>query len=51
MRVFSPDRLFKRRTMFSSENFGLGDQNSRDLVHKWSLVHAPSAQALVSEIK
>ena len=29
MRDFNPDRFFKRRTIFSSENFGPGDQNSR----------------------
>ena len=30
MSVFNPDRFCKRRTVFSSENFGPGDQNSRD---------------------
>ena len=40
MRVFNPDQFFKRRDIFSSENFGPGDQNfqdqnSRDTSH-WS---------------
>ena len=30
MTVFNPDRFFKRRTIFSSENFGPGDQNFQD---------------------
>ena len=30
MKVFNPDRFFKRRTIFSSENFGPGDQNFQD---------------------
>ena len=30
MRVFNSDRFFKRRTIFSSENFGPGDQNFQD---------------------
>ena len=30
MRVFNPDRFFKRRTIFSSKNFGPGDQNFQD---------------------
>ena len=30
MRVFNPDRFFKRRTIISSENFGPADQNFQD---------------------
>ena len=30
MRVFNHDRFFKRLTIFSSENFGPGDQNFQD---------------------
>ena len=31
MKVFNPDQFFKRRTIFSSENFGPGDWRSGGL--------------------
>ena len=30
MSVFNPDRFFKGQTIFSSKNFGPGDQNFQD---------------------
>ena len=32
MNIFNPDRFFKRWTIFSNENFGLGDQNFQDQI-------------------
>ena len=49
MRVFNPDRFFKRRTIFSSENFGPGDQNFQDQNSRDSSVY-PLQQCLSNDI-